>query len=73
SMYYGDEFGDDPTRTIFSIINGKADKSKATFEGLKTTYKGDSTDAVSGATITCNAAKESILNAFKVFEAQFKK
>ena len=59
------------------IVKRKGIKSKADFEGLQTLYqKGErndkNIDAVSGATISSNAAKEAILNAFTQFEAQFK-
>ena len=59
------------------MIKRKGIKSKADFEGLQTLYDNanrndKNIDAVSGATISSNAAKEAILDAFSQFEAQFK-
>lgn len=77
SMIYGNPEEDPRTESFLEIIKRKGIKSKADFEGLQTLYDNadrndKNIDAVSGATISSNAAKEAILDAFSQFEAQFK-
>lgn len=77
SMIYGNPEEDPRTESFLEVIKRKGIKSKADFEGLQTLYDNanrndKNIDAVSGATISSNAAKEAILDAFSQFEAQFK-
>ena len=76
-MIYGNPEEDPRTESFLEVIKRKGIKSKADFEGLQTLYDNanrndKNIDAVSGATISSNAAKEAILDAFSQFEAQFK-
>lgn len=76
-MIYGYLDEESRVESFGEIVKRKGVRSKADFEGLQTLYqKGKrndkNIDAVSGATISSNAAKEAILDAFSQFEAQFK-
>lgn len=75
-MIYGNPYENPRTPSLLQIIQKKNLKSKKDFQNMQTHYdnavRGDyNADTVSGATISSNAAKEAILDAFKNFEAQF--
>ncbi|MFM9414525.1 S-layer homology domain-containing protein [Peptococcus simiae] len=75
-MIYGDP-KDPEIKSFDEIIKAKNIKTKADFQSMKTEFDDEdrtdkNVDTTSGATISSNAAKNAILDAFDRFEAQFK-